>query len=66
MTPDIIGPIVLWTILGGFLWAMLTNDGSIIDEDDISLPQLTLLRLLCGPFTWLVGLWSILGLFGKR
>ena len=54
--------LLAWTAFGAFLYVILFHTERI----HMTLPQLIFTRLIAGPALWVVSLWQLLGLWGKR
>lgn len=59
----------VWSVIGSGVWLNMDEDGSL-DEDNMSIGQLILVRLLSGPGVWIMSVcqvvWLILGYLGPR
>lgn len=67
---DLLIPLVFtWLVVGCFIWVNMNRD-EILDEGNMSIGQLILVRLLSGPGVWIMSVcqvvWLILGYLGPR
>lgn len=59
----IIGGGMVWLVFGILFYDIFNM---FYSDKNFSWPQLIVARIIAGPCVWLISLWQILGLIGKR